>query len=199
MEARAESEPSGWRTVLSCLKIGFEHILPLGMDHILFVLGLFFAHRGWKSLLGLVTAFTVAHSLTLALASFDIVRISPSIVEPLIALSIVWVAVENLLRKPLEKDAGSWTRLAVVFALGLVHGLGFAGILRELGLSGGQLAAGLVSFNAGVELGQLAVIALAFLVSAPVREKEWYARAVVTPACLAIAAVGLFWTVERIG
>ncbi|HUF60607.1 MAG TPA: HupE/UreJ family protein [Verrucomicrobiales bacterium] len=194
--AAAPAEPPLGETFLSCLKLGFQHILPLGLDHILFVLGLFFSNRGWKSLLIQVTAFTVAHSLTLALAAVDLVRIAPGIVEPLIAVSIVWVAIENLLNKKNKRD--TQTRIAVVFGLGLVHGLGFAGILRELGLSGGQLAAGLVSFNIGVELGQLAVLGLAALAVAPVRGKEWYARAVVTPACLAIAAVGLFWTFERV-
>ncbi len=193
--AAPQTDPPLGGTFFSCLKLGFQHILPRGLDHILFVLGLFFSNRGWRSLLLQVTTFTVAHSLTLALAAFDLVRISPGIVEPVIALSLVWVAIENLLSK---KKKDTRTRIAVVFGLGLVHGLGFAGILREVGLSGGQLIAGLVSFNIGVELGQLAVLGLAFLAVAPLQSKEWYARAVVTPACLAIAAVGLFWTIERV-
>lgn len=176
------------------LVLGFTHILPKGLDHILFVLGIFLLSTRWKPLLAQVTAFTVAHSITLGLSMYGIVSLPSSVVEPLIALSIVYVAVENLLTRELH----SW-RVAVVFGFGLLHGLGFAGVLRDLGLPRAGFATALVTFNVGVELGQLAVIGLAFLLVASwARRRAWYRRRVVVPASLAIAAVGLFWTVQRV-
>lgn len=175
------------------LVLGFEHILPLGLDHILFVVGLFLLSTRWRPLLWQVSAFTVAHTLTLALSMLDVVRLSSAIVEPLIALSIAYVAIENVCTTRLHV----W-RPAVVFGFGLLHGLGFAGVLSELGLPDGRFATALVSFNAGVELGQLAVIALAFMVVGWCRRAEWYRRRVVVPASCLIAATGLFWTVQRV-
>ena len=111
------------------LKLGFSHIVPAGPDHILFVLGIFLLSRKLKPILQQVTAFTIAHTLTLVLASMAWSRLPPSVVEPLIALSIVFVAVENILTPELKPS-----RIALVFAFGLLHGLGFAGVLSELGL-----------------------------------------------------------------
>lgn len=174
------------------LVLGFEHILPLGLDHILFVVGLFLLSTRWRPLLWQVSAFTVAHTLTLALSMLDVVSLSSDIVEPLIALSIAYVAIENLCTTRLH----AW-RQAIVFGFGLLHGLGFAGVLSELGLPDGRFATALVSFNVGVELGQLAVIALASIVVGWCRRAEWYRRRIVVPASCLIAATGLFWTVER--
>jgi hypothetical protein len=141
-----------------------------------------------------VTSFTVAHSITLALGLYGFIAISPSIVEPLISLSIVYVAVENILTANLQP----W-RPFVVFGFGLLHGLGFAGILQEVGLSRADYMIGLIGFNVGVELGQLTVIAIAWLVSGFwFRHKAWYRRRVVWPASAVIALTGLFWTIERI-
>lgn len=174
--------------------LGFTHILPKGLDHILFVLGLFLLSRRLRPLLWQVTAFTAAHTITLGLATFGVVSLPATIVEPLIALSIVYVAVENVLHENLGRF-----RVAVVFAFGLLHGLGFAGVLRELGLPKSQLFPALLSFNVGVELGQLTVIALAFLlISSWSRNKDWYHRRIVVPGSLLIAAVGAYWTIERI-
>lgn len=175
------------------LVLGFEHILPLGLDHILFVVGLFLLSTRWRPLLWQVSAFTVAHTLTLALSMLDVVRLSSDIVEPLIALSIAYVAIENLCTTRLHV----W-RPAIVFGFGLLHGLGFAGVLSELGLPDGRFATALVSFNVGVELGQLAVITLAFMVVGWCRRADWYRRRVVVPASCVIAATGLFWTVQRV-
>ena len=175
------------------LELGFTHILPKGLDHILFVLGIFLLSRKLRSVLLQVTAFTVAHTLTLGLSIFGILSLPAAIVEPLIALSIVYIAIENLLVSELRP----W-RMGLVFAFGLLHGLGFAGVLQEIGLPATQLVAALFSFNVGVELGQLAVIALAWALSWVVgRQHEWYRARVVVPASLAIAAVGLFWAWER--
>jgi HupE / UreJ protein len=173
---------------------GFTHILPLGIDHILFVLGLFFLSTQLRPLLVQVTAFTIAHSITLALGIYGIVQISPKIVEPLIALSIVFIAVENLLTTKLSP----W-RPFVVFGFGLLHGLGFAGVLEELGLPKDQFVIGLLGFNIGVELGQLAVIALAWLATAYwFSERSWYRQRIVWPVSAAIALMGAFWTIERV-
>ena len=174
--------------------VGFTHIVPKGLDHILFVLGLFLLSTRWQPLLIQVTAFTVAHSVTLALSVYGVVSLSPSIVEPLISASIVYVAVENILTPQLKP----W-RALVVFGFGLLHGLGFAGVLQEVGLPHGQFVPALVSFNVGVELGQLAVITLAYLaVGIWGRNRSWYRPRIVIPASTAVAAVGLFWTVQRV-
>jgi len=178
------------------LVLGFEHIVPLGLDHILFVLGLFFYAARLSPLLWQVTAFTLAHTATLALATLGIVSLPAEIVEPLIAASIVYVAVENVLHRG-ERTIGPF-RIAVVFGFGLLHGLGFASVLGEIGLQPARLILGLVAFNIGVELGQLAVIAAAFLaVGLWFRARRWYQPAIAAPASLAIAAVGGWWVVER--
>jgi HupE / UreJ protein len=186
------------RTMLDVIReyvvLGFTHILPLGLDHILFVLGLFLLSPKMGPLLVQVTAFTIAHSVTLALSVYGVVSLPSSIVEPLIAASIVYVAVENILTSNLKP----W-RALVVFGFGLLHGLGFAGVLHEVGLPQGQFVPALVSFNVGVELGQLAVIALAYVaVGIWGRNRAWYRSRIVIPASTAVAAVGLFWTVQRV-
>jgi hypothetical protein len=178
--------------VLQYLVLGFEHILPKGLDHILFVLGLFLLSPRARALVKQVTAFTLAHSLTLALSIYGVVSLPPSVVEPLIALSIAFVAIENVFTAELRP----W-RTAVVFGFGLLHGLGFAGVLSELGLPRGEFVTALVGFNAGVELGQLAVIALALAAVGWFRGRTWYRARVVVPASCAIAAVGLYWAVQR--
>jgi hypothetical protein len=173
---------------------GFTHILPLGADHVLFVLGLFLLSTRLRPLLTQVTAFTAAHTVTLGLSIAGILRLSSSVVEPLIAASIVYVAVENLCREKVGP-----ARLALVFSFGLLHGMGFAGALADLGLPPGRRALALVSFNVGVELGQLAVLAAAWLaVGWPFRERPWYRARVVVPSSVAIAAVGLWWAVTRV-
>ena len=174
--------------------IGFTHILPKGIDHILFVVGLYLLSAAWRPLLIQVTAFTIAHSITLGLGLYGVVQMSPAVVEPLIAASIVYVAVENVLTPRLTV----W-RPYIVFAFGLLHGLGFAGVLHEIGLSRPDYAVGLIGFNLGVELGQLAVIALAFLATGYwFREMPWYRRRIVQPASIVIALIATYWTIERL-
>ncbi|MGH8446658.1 MAG: HupE/UreJ family protein [Solimonas sp.] len=184
---------AGWTAVLQYLRFGFEHILPRGLDHVLFVVGLYLGTRNLRTLLLFVTSFTVAHSVTLILSSFGAVRVPSSIVEPAIALSIAWIAIENLLFKQVR----AW-RAAVVFAFGLLHGLGFAAALRELGLPQQNFLGALVSFNVGVELGQLTVVALALLATGWFRQRVWYRKAIVVPGSLLIAAIALLWTVQRL-
>lgn len=175
------------------LALGFQHILPKGLDHILFVLGIFFLGSRIGGLLWQVTAFTVAHSVTLALSLYGVVRLPPEIVEPIISASIAFICIENLF----ATRVSPW-RVAVVFGFGLIHGLGFAGVLEELGLPGNQFVEALVAFNIGVEFGQIAVLALAFLAVGWWRNKPWYSRCVARPASALIACVAVYWTVERI-
>jgi hypothetical protein len=187
-------DPPWWSTALEYAGLGFTHILPKGVDHILFVVGLFLLGTRWRPLLLQVTLFTVAHSVTLGLSMLGLVSLPSSIVEPLIAFSIAYVAVENLFTTELSPWRG-----ALVFLFGLLHGLGFAGVLGELGMPPGQFGLALVSFNLGVEAGQLAVIGLAALALGWWRlsRRETYRRWVVVPVSLAIALVGLYWTATR--
>lgn len=189
------AEAAGFLSVVrDYVVLGFEHIIPEGLDHILFVLGLFLLSTKLGPLLWQVSAFTLAHTATLAFSTYGVIQLAPSIVEPLIAVSIAYVAIENVCTSKLH----AW-RPIVVFFFGLLHGLGFSGVLQELGLPSGRVATALVSFNVGVELGQLAVIALAFLVVGWFRHRPWYRRRIVIPTSLAIAAVGLYWSLERTG
>lgn len=182
-----------WETFLDFFSQGFQHVLPKGLDHILFVLGLFLLSRAWRPLLWQVTTFTAAHTLTLGLATFGWVQVSPRIVEPVIAFSLVFVAMENILRPRYS----AW-RLVVVFVFGLVHGLGFASAMRELDLPLKSLLIGLLGFNVGVEGGQLAVVTLAALATVWLRNPVTYRRAIVIPGSAMIALMGLWWTVTRV-
>ena len=176
------------------LRLGFLHIVPQGLDHILFVIGLFLLTTKLSGLLAQITAFTVAHSVTLGLTMYGIVSLPSRIVEPLIALSVAYVGIENMMTSKLTP----W-RPAVVFGFGLLHGMGFAGVLTELQLSRAEIIPALVSFNVGIEFAQLAVIATAFFTVAMWNcDKPWYRTRFVIPASAALAATGLFWTVQRI-
>ncbi|MFQ3188504.1 MAG: hypothetical protein ACI89W_002035 [Gammaproteobacteria bacterium] len=181
-----------WRFVVE----GFEHIVPKGLDHILFVFGLFLFSLSWRPLLLQITAFTLAHTVTLGLATLSVISIPAAqmwLVEALIAVSIAYVAVENIWRPKLN-----WWRIVVVFGFGLLHGLGFASVLGDLGLVQGQFILSLIAFNIGVEFGQLAVILMAFLVlRLPFGESVYYRRLVVIPCSAAIAMVGIWWAIER--
>jgi hypothetical protein len=176
------------------LKLGFQHIIPNGFDHILFVVGLCLLSTKIKTILWQATAFTIAHSITLALSMKNIVVAPPAVVEPIIALSILFVAVENLLLSELKP----W-RVLLVFLFGLIHGMGFASSLNEIGLPPGKFYTSILSFNIGVELGQIAVIVAMFLfIIIPLRKKILYRKAVVYPLSVLIAMVAAYWTVERL-
>jgi hydrogenase/urease accessory protein HupE len=174
--------------------LGFEHIVPKGIDHILFVLGLFLLSVKLRPLLLQVTAFTLAHSITLGLTIYGVISLSPSVVEPLIALSIVAVGIENMFVKTVKIR-----RVVVVFLFGLLHGMGFAGVLSQLGLPESDFATALVFFNIGVEAGQLFVIAVAFLcVFWLLKKQQLYRQWVVIPVSALISLIGLYWTYERL-
>ena len=173
--------------------LGFTHIMPRGVDHVLFVLGIFLLSGRARSVLWQVSAFTVAHSITLGLSMYGLVTVSPRIVEPLIALSIAYVAIENILLSELK----SW-RVVLVFAFGLLHGMGFAGALKELGLPRSEFVTALLTFNMGVEAGQLTVIGAAFmLVGWHCASRPWYRSRIVVPASTVIACTAVYWTIER--
>jgi len=176
------------------VSIGFQHILPEGLDHILFILGLYFFSTQLKPLLLQISAFTLAHTVTLFMATLGIVSIDEGIVEPIIALSIVYIAVENLRNAHLTH-----MRLAVVFGFGLLHGLGFAGALSEIGLEAQTYFRDLVAFNIGLELGQLFVvfvmhIALGFWFA---KQPYWNSK-IKKPLSICIAATGFIWFIQRI-
>ena len=189
-----EDQSNIFKTITDYIVIGFEHILPKGLDHILFVLALFLLSTKFKPLFFQVTYFTIAHSITLFLGVLNIVNISPNIVEPIIAISIAYVAFENLFTNKLNK-----ARPFVIFIFGLLHGLGFAGVLTEIGIPDELFITSLVSFNVGVELGQIAVILIAYLFLAlPFGKQKWYDARITKPMSLVIACVGLYWFIERI-
>lgn len=180
--------------VLFYLCLGFSHIIPQGLDHILFVVGLCLLSNRMKVIVWLATAFTVAHSITLALSMKGIVVASSAVVEPIIAASILFIAIENILLNDLKP----W-RIAIVFFFGLIHGLGFASSLNEIGLPRNQFALSILSFNIGVELGQLCIIiaVFAFLIQ-PFGKKAFYRKRIVYPISIAIAAMAVYWIVERV-
>ncbi len=176
------------------LQLGFTHIIPLGLDHILFVLSLFLLNPKLKPILWQATAFTVAHTITLGLAMYGVIKPPANIVEPIIALSIMYVALENILSTKLNTG-----RIGIVFLFGLIHGMGFASVLTELGLPKNAYLSSLLMFNIGVELGQVTVIIAAFLLLAlPFSKKTYYRKLIVIPLSIIIAAIALYWTVERL-
>jgi hypothetical protein len=201
-------EATGWQAFGTYIPVGFDHILPKGLDHILFVLGLFLLSTHLGPLLWQISAFTLAHTMTLALGALGLVSVPGSIVEPLIAASIVYVAVENIFARGLTR----W-RPVVVFWFGLLHGLGFASVLGEFGLPEVQFIPALIGFNVGVELGQLTVIAMAALilwlgcraasaarltgVEELVAEYPVMFRAWSVTGSLIIAGIAIYWVIER--
>jgi len=194
LEISAQDDVSNLGMFAQFIPVGFDHIIPKGVDHILFVVGLFLFSTQLRPLLWQVSAFTLAHTITLALASLKIIEIPASIVEPLIAISIAYVAIENIFVTKI-----SFRRPLVIFGFGLLHGLGFASVLADFGLPGAGFVAALIGFNVGVEVGQLAIIAICFFgFGLWFRNKDWYRSVIVIPISMFIAAVGLWWAFERI-
>ena len=175
------------------LQSGFVHIIPKGIDHILFVLGLFLSTIIFSKLVWQVTTFTVAHSISLGLAASGIVQVSAEVVEPLIALSIAFIAFENI-----KNQESRPSRLLIVFIFGLLHGLGFAFVLAEFGLPSNSFLTSLFAFNIGVEVGQLTVLAVAAVFLYSWSKKPSYRMCVQIPGSILIGLVGLYWTVERL-
>ena len=185
--------PSALTVIGRYIVSGIEHIW-IGYDHIAFLIALLLWARQLWPVVKVVTAFTIAHSITLALAVLDIVTIPANVVEPLIAASIIWVAAENFFSQNVGR------RWKVTFLLGLVHGFGFAGVLRDFGLPAEALGLALASFNIGVEIGQVAIVAVAVPVLLGIDRMMKVAtrsRALVTGLSLVIGGMGLYWLAAR--
>jgi len=176
------------------LKMGITHIIPYGFDHILFVTSLCLLSNRMKTILWQASAFTVAHSITLALSMKNIIVAPGQLVEPVISLSIVFVAVENILLNELKP----W-RILVVFFFGLVHGMGFASALSEVGLPRNNFFTSILAFNLGVEAGQIIVILIVFgLLVAPFGRRINFKKQFVYPLSIIIALIATYWTIERV-
>ncbi len=188
---RPSSEPS---TSWSFLKLGVEHIWT-GYDHLLFLFALLVVCRSFRSIVAIISCFTLAHSITLALATLNVVNLPSRITEPAIAASIVFVGVENLLRRGAEPK-GRWV---LTFAFGLIHGFGFASVLRELGVgdNGTSIAMPLFTFNAGVEVGQIAIAAIVLPIVWRLRKNEKFVARGVPALSAIVSAAGLYWFLER--
>lgn len=187
------TKQSVWQVVKTYTISGFQHILPYGLDHILFIVGLFLFSRQLKPLIWQVTMFTIAHSVTLALAMLGFISLSAQIVEPLIALSIAYIAIENIFLQHLNKH-----RLAIIFVFGLLHGLGFASVLNDFGMPQEDFVKALISFNVGVEIGQLAIVlAMTLFIAHWIKNDKHYRQFIVIPLSSVIALVALYWTWER--
>jgi hydrogenase/urease accessory protein HupE len=197
-EGAASSAPTGMIAMLvQAVGLGIAHIIPKGLDHIFFILGLYLAARSLRGLLWQVTAFTVAHCLTLGLTLGGVVVLGPRwspLVELGIALSIALVGIENCL----QRDVGRWRRVGVAGVFGLVHGLGFAGALAEVSWPDGYFLPALVAANLGIEIGQGIVILGAAVLTAWWWKRPWYGRRVTVPASLVVAAAGLVWSAQRV-
>lgn len=183
------------------LLLGYRHILPLGIDHILFVVSLFLLSPKLKPVLWQATAFTIAHTITLGLSMYKIIVPPAAIVEPVIALSILYVALENIFSPTLKNS-----RIGIVFLFGLIHGMGFASALSEIGLPINAYFTSLIMFNIGVELGQLTVILISYIlfrklylfVANKFTKTPDYRKNIVIPVSAVIAVIALYWTIERI-
>jgi hypothetical protein len=190
-----ETVIAGHASWIEAFRQGFLHVLPLGLDHVLFVMGLFFYHRAWRPLLSQSLAFTLAHTITLGLAAVGWVRVPGGWVEPMIALSLVVIALENL--RSSRNDVGP-ARLGIVFGFGLVHGLGFAGALSVWLKPGDGFLASLMCANLGVEAAQATLLAAAWCLTIRWHVTPHYRRAR-WAGCIAIAGIGAFWCLQRLG
>lgn len=187
----ADRAPSTAEIARGYLQLGVIHIAT-GFDHLAFLIGLLLAARSARSMLGVVTGFTVAHSVTLSLGALGLLHVPSAVVEPLIAASVVWVGVENLFDPPDRR------RFVLTMSLGLIHGLGFAGLLAEIGLPAGAVPLALATFNLGVELGQMLVLAAALPLLLAIRRSERWRRPIERAGSVAVAAAGAAWLVMRL-
>lgn len=176
------------------LSFGITHVIPLGYDHILFIVSIFFLNSNLKSVLIQCSVFTIAHSISLGLSAANIIIPNTAIIEPLIAFSIVVTSVENIVNDEVKKG-----RLFVIGLFGLIHGMGFASALKDIGIAENHFLSSLLFFNIGVELGQVTIILAAyFLISKWFSSKVWYKQRIVYPLSCITACIALYWTIERI-
>jgi hypothetical protein len=175
-------------------KLGFSHIVPEGIDHVLFIISLCLINTKLKSIIYQASAFTVAHTVALGLSMKNIIIAPSQVIEPVIALSIVFVSVENIILRELKP----W-RILIVFLFGLIHGMGFASSLNEIGLPPGNFITSILMFNLGVEVCQVCIIALIFgLMIRPYKNKKWYRPRIVYPISIVIALISSYWTIDRL-
>jgi hydrogenase/urease accessory protein HupE len=191
LRPRGDAQPAKQIGLGTYVRLGVEHIVT-GYDHLLFLLGLVLLGRPIRSLVGAITAFTVAHSITLALAAFDVWSPSPRFVEPCIALSIAYVGIENWF---VSDARGRWR---ITFPFGLVHGFGFAGALREIAVPRPQVPMALFGFNLGVEVGQIAVLAVLLPVVLAARKRKLWQRVGMRACTGVVAAIGIVWFFIRV-
>jgi len=188
------TNPPLLEVITEYLVAGFEHIIPQGLDHILFILGIFLLSTKLKPLAWQATMFTLAHSITLSLSMFNVISLPASIVEPLIALSIAYIGLENLFAHKLKNS-----RLVLVFAFGLLHGMGFASVLAEFGMPENRYTTALIGFNVGVELAQLAILLVAYFgITFWFKSNDKFHRYITMPGSLCISIIGLYWTWDRL-
>ena len=175
--------------------LGIQHIIPKGLDHILFIFGLFLFSSSLNKLIKQITIFTIAHSITLIFVSLSLIKINPQIVEPIIALSIVYVGLENIFKNYIKE----YMRYVVILFFGLLHGLGFALILSDIGFRSSKLFINLISFNIGIEVAQISIILILYLlVAIKFARNKYYRIAFQIPFSIFIASIGLYWFLERI-
>lgn len=183
--------PSVLETMREFVMLGIEHILT-GYDHLLFLLALLIVGMSFKQMLGVVSSFTIAHSITLALSALDVVSLPSRLVESVIALSIVYVVYENVYRAQNVKY-----RWMLTFGFGLIHGFGFAGALQEIGLPKQQEVYALFTFNLGVELGQLAIVCIVLPLLLYIKKRQWFGRLRLSASAM-IGLAGSFWFITRV-
>ena len=191
---KTKTEITFFQNIKKYIQLGFKHIIPKGLDHILFVLALFLLSPKLRPLVFQISIFTLAHTITLILGVLNIIIISGTIVEPIIALSICFIAIENLFTKNINN-----LRPYVIFIFGLLHGLGFAGVLNKIGVSSNLFVSSLISFNVGVELGQISVIILSYIFIALLFQKRsWYRSRITQPISVVVAFIGFYWFIQRL-
>ena len=190
---QTENKLTNFKIVKDYILIGIQHIVPKGQDHILFIVGLFFFSSQFRSLLIQISVFTLAHSITLILSSLALIKVSNSIVEPLIALSIAWIGFENIFRPKI-----AISRITTIFFFGLLHGLGFASVLDSIGLSDTSFIFSLIGFNIGVEFGQIFILILLTISFSVVGSPAWYISKLRIPISGCIIAIGFYWFFQRL-
>ena len=192
---KSENTQSIFTSIINYFILGIQHIIPKGLDHILFIVGLFFFSVTLRPLLIQVTMFTIAHSITLIFVSVSYINVNPLIVEPIIALSIAYVGIENIFKQYVKE----YLRYIIIFFFGLLHGLGFALVLSDIGYQSSKLILNLISFNLGIEAAQIFIILFLYiLLGIKFSNKKYYRYIFQVPLSLFIALVGIYWFFERI-
>ena len=192
---KSDNTQSIFKSIFNYFILGIQHIIPKGLDHILFIVGLFFFSVTLRPLLIQVTMFTIAHSITLIFVSVSYINVNPLIVEPIIALSIAYVGIENIFKQYVKE----YLRYIIIFFFGLLHGLGFALVLSDIGYQSSKLILNLISFNLGIEAAQIFIILFLYiLLGIKFSNKKYYRYIFQVPVSLFIALVGIYWFFERI-